>query len=143
MAKRTETERFKYRIIVFYREEDEGYIARIPELPGCSAFGKTPEEASKEVRVAAELWIKAARKMGREIPRPVDEKKYSGKFALRLPPSLQRELDFDAKEEGISLNQLITYKLAHEKGIEIPKRAASKGSSKKSMTRKNGRPIVA
>jgi len=106
-------------------------------------FCKTPEEATKEVRAAAELWIKAARKMGQEIPRPVDEKKYSRKFALRLPPSLQRELDFDAKEEGISMNQLITYKLAHEKGIEIPKRAASRGSSKKTMTRKNGRSIVA
>lgn len=119
MAKKHK-ERFKYRIIVFYSEEDQGYIAKIPELPGCSAFGESPEEAIKEVKVAAGLWIKAAREWGREIPQPVDEKRYSGRFALRLPPSLQRELDFDAKEEGISLNQLITYKLAHEKRIEVP-----------------------
>lgn len=120
MAKK-EKERFKYRVIVFYSEEDEGYIAKVPELPGCSAFGEKPEEAMRELKVAAGLWIKAAKEMGREIPQPVDEKRYSGRFALRLPPSLQRELDFDAKEEGISLNQFITYKLAHEKGIEIPK----------------------
>ena len=120
MAKK-EKERFKYRVIVFYSEEDEGYIAKVPELPGCSAFGEKPEEAMRELKVAAGLWIKAAKEMGREIPQPVDEKRYSGRFALRLPPSLQRELDFDAKEEGISLNQLITYKLAHKKGIEIPK----------------------
>jgi len=126
MAKK-EKERFKYRAIVFYSEEDEGYIAKVPELPGCSAFGEKPEEAMKEVKVAAGLWIKAAKEMGREIPRPVDEKRYSGRFALRLPPSLQRELDFDAKEEGISLNQLITYKLAHEKGIEIPKGKSHRG----------------
>ena len=112
---------FKYRIVVFYSEEDKGYIAKIPELPGCSAFGEGPEEAMKEVKVVAELWMKAAKEMGREIPQPVDEKRYSGRFALRLPPSLQRELDFDAKEEGISLNQLITYKLARDKDIEIPK----------------------
>jgi predicted RNase H-like HicB family nuclease len=121
MLAKKEKERFKYRVIVFYSEEDEGYIAKVPELPGCSAFGEKPEEAMRELKVAAGLWIKAAKEMGREIPQPVDEKRYSGRFALRLPPSLQRELDFDAKEEGISLNQFITYKLAHEKGIEIPK----------------------
>lgn len=121
MGKKTGKERFKYRIIILYSEEDRGYIARVPELSGCSAFGERPEEAIREVKVAAELWMKAAKQMGREIPKPVDEKRYSGRFALRLPPSLQRELDLDAKEEGISLNQLITYKLAHGKGIEIPK----------------------
>ena len=124
---RKHKEIFKYRIIVFYSEEDQGYIAKLPELPGCSAFGESPEEAIKEVKVAASLWIKAARELGREIPQPVDEKRYSGRFALRLPPSLQRELDFDAKKEGISLNQLITYKLAHEKRIELPEGKRQRG----------------
>lgn len=39
----------KYAIEIFYSEEDGGYIAVVPELPGCSAFGETPEEALKEV----------------------------------------------------------------------------------------------
>ena len=61
----------KYTIEIFYSEEDEGYIAVVPELPGCSAFGETPEEALKEVKIAIELWIKAAKEMGKEIPKPI------------------------------------------------------------------------
>lgn len=61
----------RYTIEIFYSEEDEGYIAVVPELPGCSAFGETPEEALKEVKIAIELWIKAAKEMGKEIPKPM------------------------------------------------------------------------
>ena len=60
----------KYKIEIFYSEEDEGFIAVAPELPGCSAFGETPEEALKEIKTAIELWLEAARKEGREIPEP-------------------------------------------------------------------------
>ena len=60
----------KYRIEIFYSEEDEGFIATAPELPGCSAFGETPEEALREIRTAIELWLEAAGKEGRKIPEP-------------------------------------------------------------------------
>ncbi len=62
---------YKYTIEIFYSEEDEGYIAVVPELPGCSAFGETEEKALKEIKVAIELWIEAAKKEGREIPKPM------------------------------------------------------------------------
>ena len=52
----------KYHIDVFYSEEDEGYIANIPDLEFCSAFGNTPEEALKEVLKAKEAWIKSSKK---------------------------------------------------------------------------------
>ncbi|MGQ9602418.1 MAG: type II toxin-antitoxin system HicB family antitoxin [Candidatus Bipolaricaulia bacterium] len=55
---------------MFYSEEDEGYIAVAPELPGCSAFGRTEEEALREVKAAINLWLEVARKERREIPRP-------------------------------------------------------------------------
>ena len=61
----------KYAIKIFYNEEDEGYIAIVPELPGCSAFGETPEEALREVKIAIELWLEAAKKIGKEIPKPM------------------------------------------------------------------------
>lgn len=61
---------YRYAIEIFYSKEDEGYIAVVPELPGCSAFGKTEEEALEEVKVAMELWLETAEKEGREIPRP-------------------------------------------------------------------------
>jgi predicted RNase H-like HicB family nuclease len=60
----------KYAIAIFYSDEDEGYIAVVPELPGCSAFGETEESALKEVKIAIELWLETAQKEGRAIPQP-------------------------------------------------------------------------
>lgn len=61
---------YRYAIEIFYSEEDEGYIAIVPELPGCTAFGETEEEALKEIKTAIELWIETAKKEGREVPEP-------------------------------------------------------------------------
>ncbi len=59
-----------YHINIFYSEEDEGYIADIPDLKYCSAFGQTPEEALREVLIAKEAWLEAARAEGKPIPLP-------------------------------------------------------------------------
>jgi predicted RNase H-like HicB family nuclease len=59
-----------YHVNVFYSEEDEGYIADIPDLKLCSAFGKTPEEALQEVLKAKEAWLETARANGKPIPIP-------------------------------------------------------------------------
>jgi len=59
-----------YHISVFYSEEDGGYIADIPNLKFCSAFGSTPEEAVREVELAKAAWLKAACTEGKPIPRP-------------------------------------------------------------------------
>ena len=59
-----------YAIEIFYSEEDEGFIAVVPELPGCSAFGETEERALKEVKIAVQLWLETAKEIGREIPTP-------------------------------------------------------------------------
>jgi predicted RNase H-like HicB family nuclease len=59
-----------YHINIFYSEEDEGYIADIPDLKACSAFGHTPEEALKELQIAKATWIEAARAEGIPIPAP-------------------------------------------------------------------------
>jgi len=59
-----------YAIEIFYSEEDEGFIAIVPELPGCSAFGRTEEDALKEVKMAMQLWLETAKEIGREIPAP-------------------------------------------------------------------------
>jgi predicted RNase H-like HicB family nuclease len=60
-----------YHINIFWSEEDEGYIADIPDLKACSAFGATPAEALTEVERAKAAWIGAARAAGRPIPTPV------------------------------------------------------------------------
>ncbi len=59
-----------YHINIFYSEEDEGYIADIPDLQFCSAFGDTPEEALKEVQIAKTAWLEAAHTEGKPIPPP-------------------------------------------------------------------------
>jgi len=59
-----------YHVNVFYSEEDGGYIADIPDLKYCSAFGATPEEALQEVLKAKEAWLEAARASGKPIPTP-------------------------------------------------------------------------
>ena len=59
-----------YHINIFYSEEDEGYIADIPDLKPCSAFGETPEEALSEVLIAKEGWLEVARAEGLPIPEP-------------------------------------------------------------------------
>lgn len=58
-----------YHINIFYSDEDEGYIADIPDLKHCSAFGKTPQEALQEVLEAKKAWIKS-KKANDELPKP-------------------------------------------------------------------------
>jgi predicted RNase H-like HicB family nuclease len=101
-----------YPIKVFYSEEDKGFIAVIPDLVGCSAFGETEEEAIEQVKIAQELWLKTAKKEGRKIPHPSSEDVYSGKILARTPKSLHKALMEKAKEEGVSLNQLVVYLLS-------------------------------
>ena len=59
-----------YHINIFYSEEDGGYIADIPDLESCSAFGQTAEEALAEVNRAKGAWLEAARQSGKPIPPP-------------------------------------------------------------------------
>ena len=61
---------YKYAIEIFYSEDDEGYIAVVPELAGCSAYGESEEQALRKIKTAIDLWLTTARSMGREIPTP-------------------------------------------------------------------------
>ena len=59
-----------YHINIFYSDEDGGYIADIPDLEACSAFGATAEEALAEVERAKKAWIEAAREAQKPVPEP-------------------------------------------------------------------------
>ncbi len=59
-----------YHINIFYSEEDEGYIADIPDLKYCSAFGETPERALAEVQLAKQAWLESVRASGDPVPEP-------------------------------------------------------------------------
>ena len=59
-----------YHINIFYSNEDDGYIADIPDLKNCSAFGNTPQEALNQVLIAQKLWIEEAQASNIEVPMP-------------------------------------------------------------------------
>ena len=97
---------------VFYSKEDGGWIAVAPELPGCSAFGKTDERALRELDTAIELWIETARSKKWSVPKPLAGKTPAGKVLLRLPRELHQDYLSLATSEGVSLNQYMLYVLA-------------------------------
>jgi predicted RNase H-like HicB family nuclease len=105
----------QYPVEVFWSDEDEGFIAVAPDLPGCSAWGVDQPEALRQLSDAIEAWIEAARAAGNPVPtpsRPADPERFSGKFLLRLPKSLHASLARRAQSEGVSLNQYTVLLLA-------------------------------
>jgi len=109
----------KYPIEVFWSEEDAGYIATVPDLPGCSACGDSEVDAINEAHDAIAAWLEAAQAAGHTIPTPTppqDESAFSGRFLVRLPRRLHAELARSAKREGVSLNQYVLFILAGQQG---------------------------
>ena len=60
----------KYQIIIYWSEEDEAFIAEVPELPGCAADGASYAEALADAEVVIQEWIETAKDLGREVPKP-------------------------------------------------------------------------
>jgi predicted RNase H-like HicB family nuclease len=60
----------RYEIIIYWSDEDQAFIAEIPELPGCMADGATYKEAVDNVEVVIQEWIETAKELGRPIPEP-------------------------------------------------------------------------
>lgn len=60
----------KYEVILYWSEEDEAFIAEVPELPGCAADGATYQKALSNVEVIIREWIETAQSLGRPIPEP-------------------------------------------------------------------------
>ena len=60
----------RYEVIIYWSEEDQAFIAEIPELPGCAAHGSTPDAALAESQRAIGLWLDTAREFGDPIPIP-------------------------------------------------------------------------
>lgn len=66
---------YKYEVILYWSNEDNVFVAEVPELPGCMAHGATQETALKEVQEAITLWIDTAREFGDPIPEPKGERR--------------------------------------------------------------------
>lgn len=102
---------FKYSINLAWSKEDECYVATVPEFPGLSAIGETPEKATEEAKIAVDGFLEIYNEDGIKIPEPETVKDYSGQTRLRLPKSLHATLTQMAEKEGISLNSYIVHLL--------------------------------
>ncbi len=104
--------------IVLLRNEDDSYFAKIEELPGCITEGETIADAIAMIEDAKKNWIATAIDAGIEIPLPESmQKKYSGKFLIRVGKELHRELIRQANENGMSLNAYAVMLLAQNSGM--------------------------
>ncbi len=65
---------YKYEIILYWSNEDQAFIAEVPELPGCMAHGQTQEATLKHVNEAIQLWIDTAQEFGDPVPKPKGER---------------------------------------------------------------------
>ena len=101
-----------YSITLMWSDEDDCYIATIPELPGLSSHGETTEEALEQAKLAAEGYIEILAEDGDPIPEPLKVKNYSGNLRVRLPKSLHERLAKEAGREDISLNSLVIHLLS-------------------------------
>ena len=99
-----------------------GYFVKIEDLPGCYSQGETVEEAKEMIEEARKLWMESMYEEGNEIPLPSNQAEYSGKFNVRVPSSLHRELARLAVKEGVSLNQYVVYALSRTAGVAETKR---------------------
>jgi antitoxin HicB len=96
-----------------------GYLATVPDLPGCTSDGETMEEAIQNVKGAIESWFEAAAEEGRAVPAPDSS---VGKWLQRVPKTLHLTLKRLAQNEGVSLNAYITAVLAETVGRRSPRR---------------------
>lgn len=93
-------------------DPDGGYVILFPDLPGCMSQVESLDEVGPIADEIRQLWIETEFDRGNEIPLPSYPDEYSGKFVLRIPRSLHRNLAESAKREGVSLNQYATMRLA-------------------------------
>lgn len=108
-----------YRMEIIEDQDEGGFVASYPELPGCITCGETIESAVGNARDAKKAWLEAALEEGIEIPEPDSLDDYSGQFKLRLPRSLHRSLAEHSQREGISMNQYCVYLLAKNDALHI------------------------
>lgn len=97
-------------------EEYSGWFARVVELPGCMTQADSFNELSAMIREAMVAWIETALEDGEPIPMPRTVEDYSGRFVIRIPKSLHKELVETAEREGVSLNTYVNVALGKTVG---------------------------
>ena len=108
--KRLRNDHFTY--WVTWSGEDKEHVGLCAEFPSLSWLAPTPEEALKGIRSVVADVIADMKKNRETLPQPLASRRYSGKFMVRVPPSVHRKLTVEAAEAGVSLNRLASSKLS-------------------------------
>lgn len=101
---------YSYRVI--WSEEDEEYVGLCSELPSLSWLDTSPEKALAGIQKTVKSVVADMEKLEEKVPQPISERKYSGKFQVRIPPESHRHLALEAAEQGVSLNRIVSARLA-------------------------------
>lgn len=105
-----EINKYSYRIV--WSEEDKEYVGLCAEFPSLSWLSKSSEAALRGIQKCVKDVIQDLEKSKEPIPEPFSLQNYSGKFVVRVPPQVHRKLSLEAAEAGVSLNRIISQKLA-------------------------------
>ena len=101
---------YSYRVI--YSAEDGEFVGLCSEFPSLSWLAGSHEAALRGIRKVVAGVIKDLRADGEPVPEPLSTRRFSGKFQVRIPPDMHRRLTREAAEQGISLNRLVSARLA-------------------------------
>ena len=101
-----------YTYRVTWSAEDGEHLGLCAELPSLSWLANTPEAALQGIRNLVAEVVADLEAAGEAVPIPLAEKRYSGEFRVRIPPEVHRALVIQAAEQGVSLNRLVSAKLA-------------------------------
>jgi predicted HicB family RNase H-like nuclease len=101
-----------YTYRVTWSDDDKEYVGLCAEFPSLSWLAVSPEAALKGIRRVVADVVKDMIKNGEPVSEPIATKRYSGKFLVRVPPEVHRNLAMQAAESGISLNRIASAKLS-------------------------------
>lgn len=105
-----------YRIVIDWSDEDQVFIARVPELDGVITHGETEVEALSMAHEAIDLHLDSLRAHKEAIPEPVALKKLSGQYPLRMGPSRHQDALIKAKTKNLSVNEYLCFLIDKDNG---------------------------
>jgi predicted HicB family RNase H-like nuclease len=110
MSKQKTLDQYTYRVT--WSDEDNQCVGLCAEFPSLSWLDATPEKVLRGIRKVVAEVVADMRANGESVPEPISQRRYSGKFMVRVPPEVHRKLAVEAAEEDISLNRLVSAKLS-------------------------------
>ena len=108
--KTKKNDRYTYRVT--WSEEDQEHVGLCAELPSLSWLASSPEAALRGIRTVVAEVVEDMQAKGEAIPEALALRHFSGKFMVRVPPEIHRQLAVEAAEAGVSLNRLASAKLS-------------------------------